>query len=243
MILLNKEQLKNVLRLNKAASKSYTYGLCKLDGGLFYVGVGTRNRVTQHTMNFELEKSNNRLKANTTAKSLKQGGLLFVIFCFHENRNYCLKLEADLISKFGRIDNNSGILTNLTDGGEIGPSGVKVSEKTRMKLSEVRKEMAKHLSSKNKEYWEKLPEEERSKILEKLHSNKADPNLLSEIQKAKWTDPDYRNRMSEIQRESQKLCADVHKANMKAKWADPAFREWMLLRRKLAKENKAKSPV
>lgn len=42
-------------------------------------------------------------------------------------------LEMLLISEYGRINNNTGVLCNLTDGGE-GTLNVKISEETRNKL-------------------------------------------------------------------------------------------------------------
>lgn len=42
--------------------------------------------------------------------------------------------EKEFIALYGRMNNNTGILTNLTDGGE-GTIGIVVSENTRQKLS------------------------------------------------------------------------------------------------------------
>ena len=46
--------------------------------------------------------------------------------------------EKELILKFGRIDLGTGLLVNLTDGGE-GNFGRKASKETRLKMSTTRK--------------------------------------------------------------------------------------------------------
>lgn len=236
MRLLDISEAKKIVYKDK--NKSYTYGLCKSNGDLFYVGVGIRNRVFQHISTFELKNSNNKLKINTTSKALREGGIKFVIFMVHADRQECLKLEANLIKYFGRQDNLTGILTNLTDGGEIGPVGVIISDNVREKLSRRSRLLAPHLSQKNKDFWASLSEGEKQIRINRMQSNRADGELLSKLLVDRWADPEYKKRLTEKAKESQKLCADVHKANMKAKWADPEFREWMLLRRKMAREKR-----
>lgn len=133
MLLLTKTKLNKIL--NKDVSKSYTYGLCRGSGELFYIGVGIRRRVFAHTYTSELTKSGNRLKTNITKKELEAGGLRYVLFCVNKDREVCLSLEKELIQHFGRLDLGTGSLANLTAGGEIGVTGVVVSQETREKLS------------------------------------------------------------------------------------------------------------
>lgn len=231
MIFITEAKVKSIIYSDK--TKSYTYGLVRDDNSLFYVGVGIKNRVLQHKMSFEL-KNNNRLKSNTIKK---QNNLRYVIFIVHKDRSVCLQLEKSLIEKFGRKDNNTGILCNLTDGGEIGPTGMKISDETRIKLKKLRQESAQHLSIKNKEYWDTLSDEEKvDKVKTMRNGITKNTHLKIGVKsKERWENEDYKNRLSLKQKESQSKVADVHSSNMKLKWKDPVFREQMLLARKLAK--------
>lgn len=237
MILLQNEQVKKIIYRDRR--KYYTYGLCRQDGSIYYVGVGIRNRVFQHLMDYELEKSANRLKVNITNKAIENGGVYFVIFMVHRDREVCLGYEKRLVSYFGRIDKGTGCLANMTDGGENWPNGRVLSEENRRKLSERSRRLAGHLSVKTKQYWESLSEEEKNERLLRLRSSKADSDLLSLKLVERWSDPEYKTRLSEKQKVSQSLVAETHSANMREKWADPEFREYMLLRRKIAREKKA----
>jgi hypothetical protein len=60
MLLLTKDKLNQILKQNRG--KSYTYGLCRGSGDLFYVGVGIRQRVLNHTYEHELNRGGNKHK-------------------------------------------------------------------------------------------------------------------------------------------------------------------------------------
>jgi len=95
----------------------YTYAYLREDGSPYYIGKGTRRRIHSklHRVNLPPEERRIFLKQNLTAE---------------EASNH----EIYLIFIFGRKDIGTGILRNMTDGGE-GPSGKIVSEKTRKKIS------------------------------------------------------------------------------------------------------------
>lgn len=204
MIQLVPAQVKRIIYKDK--SKSYTYGLLRDDGTLFYVGVGIRNRVLQHTMPSNLVSDPNRLKVNTIKQQTK---IKFVIFGVHADRSVCLTLEKKLIDKYGRIDTGTGILCNLTDGGEIGPTGVKVTEQTRGKLRAARALSQEHLSLKSREWWDGKTADEQQEQIARMRSKTQTP-------------------------EAKKKRADEHKR----KWADPVFREKMLESQRKARQNK-----
>jgi hypothetical protein len=181
------------------------------------------------------------LKINIIKKE-KSSNILYVLFSVHRDREFCLRLEKDLIAKFGRIDKGTGQLTNLTDGGEIGPTGIVVSPETKEKLSQSGKENAAHLAAKNKEYWSKLSEEERQIRIDNMNSARPPDGLLSRLLVERWANEEYKKKLSDKQKISQRKISALHSQQMKEKWADPEFRDKMLLARKIARENKAKLP-
>lgn len=118
----------------------------------FYIGKGCRERAWSN--------QSSRLTLNKI-KSIKNLGQepLVVIVKKNITEDQAFNIEKELISKIGRKDIKTGILTNQTDGGE-GPSKRNVSFTTRLKISKglkdtYRKEGSKlkgtHLTEKHKE--------------------------------------------------------------------------------------------
>jgi hypothetical protein len=87
----------------------------------FYVGMGKGYRFRRHTTNFEIDWNYNTIK-NGKIKHIIDLGLdpLKYVNFFKENiskEEACL-VEQELIAKLGRINNQTGILSNMTDGGD-----------------------------------------------------------------------------------------------------------------------------
>ena len=83
----------------------YVYAYLRKDGTPYYIGKGKGRRITAvHNVSVPDDKS----KIKTIATNLS------------ENESFLL--ETKLIKHYGRKDNNTGILRNMTDGGE-GASG------------------------------------------------------------------------------------------------------------------------
>lgn len=87
----------------------------------FYVGMGKGYRYRRHITNYEIEWNYNTIK-NGKIKHLLENGidpLKYVVF-YKENvsKEEACEFEKSLISFMGRINNNTGILSNLTDGGD-----------------------------------------------------------------------------------------------------------------------------
>ena len=87
----------------------------------FYVGEGKGYRYRRHVNNFEIEWNYNTIKNGKIKKIIEEGydPLKYIVF-YKENIS---KEEAGieeqyLIKQFGRINNETGILSNLTNGGE-----------------------------------------------------------------------------------------------------------------------------
>lgn len=95
----------------------YVYAYVRKDGTPYYIGKGKGNRAFHKSHSVPVPKDRTRIVFLET--NLTEVG--------------SLALERRLISWWGRKNNNTGILRNLTDGGE-GASGVVISEETRQKM-------------------------------------------------------------------------------------------------------------
>lgn len=99
----------------------YTYAYLREDGTPYYIGKGHGYRIYHNRRKIKPPKDKSRiifLKKNLTEEE-------------------AFKHEKYMIAIFGRKDNGTGILRNLTDGGE-GCSGILVSEETRKKMSKAK---------------------------------------------------------------------------------------------------------
>jgi len=103
----------------------YTYAYLREDGTPYYIGKGRGRRVYKpHKRGcIDIRPSKDRiiyLKRNLTEQE-------------------AIKHEIYMIAVFGRKDNGTGILRNLTDGGEGPGFGRVFTEETRKKISKAKK--------------------------------------------------------------------------------------------------------
>ena len=124
-------------------NKFYVYILIDPRNNLpFYIGKGIRHRAYMHLKLYKSDTTN-KLKINKVKKLLKMN-LLPIVQIYKENleEQEALNIETDLIKKYGRICDNSGILTNfLVDSrclsGENNPNfGNKWSTEQKKNLSD-----------------------------------------------------------------------------------------------------------
>jgi len=133
----------------------YTYAYLREDGTPYYIGKGKNNRAFDGRHNVSIPPKDRIL-------FLKQ----------NLSEQDAFRHEMYMISVLGRKDLGTGILRNLTDGGD-GISGVVCTDETRRKLSEAHKgkkkppmseEQKRRLSEFNK--GKKLSEETKRKMSE-----------------------------------------------------------------------------
>ena len=98
----------------------YVYLYLREDGTPYYVGKGKNNRA---------------FSKNGRSVHLPLDKTKIIFYSKNLTEDEAFELEKELIKKYGRKDNGTGILRNLTDGGD-GVSGAIVTDETKIKLSE-----------------------------------------------------------------------------------------------------------
>ena len=137
----------------------YTYAYLRKDGTPYYIGKGKGDRINSslHRVNLPTKKERVLyLKKNLTEEEAH-------------------KHEIYMIAIFGRKDLGTGILRNMTNGGE-GNSGRIVSEDTKKKISKSL--MGKQLSKKHRESISKTMTGRKATIQHKENMRKGMSGLL-----------------------------------------------------------------
>lgn len=172
----------------------YVYEIQYSDGTPFYVGKGKGDRY-----NKSLKMCKNKWKHNIINKIRKNGDEPLVkIIADNLIESVAFKFEISLIAYYGRRDLGTGILVNMTDGGE-GVSGIVRSNETKQKMSDVHKGK-KH----SEETRRKMSENSKGRIFSKSHKN----NLS--ISKMKENNPNY-GKKSHIRRRVIQIDKDANK--------------------------------
>lgn len=145
----------------------YVYRHIRLDNGNpFYIGISSGNDGKYKRANARAKRNN--LWAKIVAKTDFEVEIMFE----HDDFEVIKEKEKEFISLYGRINTSSGILSNLTDGGE-GTLGWIPSEEKRKNHSEKMK------GDKHPQYGVKHSEERKqSNSLAQLKLNKTN-NALS----------------------------------------------------------------
>lgn len=99
-------------------------------GAIFYIGIGGRK-----------DRHNSRLGRNNLWHKIvnkNNGGFIAEILYKNVSSDWAKAKEIDLIKQYGRINTKTGILCNLTDGGD-GNNGAKLSEAHKAMISAFHK--------------------------------------------------------------------------------------------------------
>lgn len=166
---------------------AYVYKHTRNDTGeIFYIGIGTSDRFTSKSKRNKYWFSIVN-KCGYTA-TITHDNIVWEEAC---------SIEKYLIAFYGRKNNKTGILANMTDGGE-GVLGAVVSAETRLKFSVLKKGNKnflgkKHteqhkinasvgqLGSKNHRFGKKMTDEQRAKISATLMGHKHSEETKNKI--------------------------------------------------------------
>jgi len=99
----------------------------------FYIGIGIEYRMTAHFTPFNLSKKS--IKNNIIKSISKERDELPIFYKIYENLEVdeAHLIEINFIKRFGKIKNKTGILSNLTDGGD-GTNGYNHTEQYKQSL-------------------------------------------------------------------------------------------------------------
>ncbi len=194
-------------------NKFYVYLYLREDETPYYVGKGQGRRA--------FKNSGRRMKKPSDETKI-------ILHSENLTENEAFALEKELIKKYGRKDNDTGILRNLTDGGE-GRSGSKWSLESKKNQSERQK---KCMTSEYKENHSRIMKEITSRPEYKDKMSKAMKNVRSKsevnakIAKTMST-PEYKDKQSKIMKEvlnRPEVKAKISEKNLKTK-GTPEFKE------------------
>jgi len=156
--------------MKESNNKYYVYHLIDPKDNIpFYVGKGYGKRIYSHEKEVKngILPNQNRYLFNSI-KEILNGGMDIIYEKVKENLNEkdAFLIEMLEIKKYGRKNDGSGILTNMTDGGE-GMSGLKHSNDSKKKISDAfkgkptwsslhKKEMSDKYSGKGNPFYGKI---------------------------------------------------------------------------------------
>jgi len=118
--------------MDDCMNKFFVYSYAYPDGTVYYVGKGCGSRHRVHIRDAKAGRNAGKFAVRVTKKILDSGEIpLICIIQDKMSEEDSLSLEVELIAKYGRRDNGTGILTNCTDGGDRGASGLSPELKAR----------------------------------------------------------------------------------------------------------------
>jgi len=109
---------KALAQIRNSAVLFYIYAICRSNGEPFYIGKGTAARIASHEL--EAKDLTNSNCKHQIIRAMKSNGyeVKYKLLEFYEDEEDALAEEKRLIKRYGRLDKGTGILANLSDGGE-----------------------------------------------------------------------------------------------------------------------------
>lgn len=131
-------------------TKYYLYRHLRKDSGIpFYIGIGVKRKLHSATFESEYERAHytNNRSSYWNNIHYKCGTIVEILYeC--NNRLDIINKEIEFINLYGRKDNKTGVLCNLTDGGElIGKFPPEIEEIRRIKISRALKDRVRKQST------------------------------------------------------------------------------------------------
>lgn len=115
--------------------KYYIYRYIRLDKNVpFYIGIGTK---PDYFNNFEREYKrgfDKRKRSEYFNRIINKSKYRVEILIESNSRDFILEKEKEFIKLYGRSNNKTGILCNLTDGGENGSYNLSEESKVKMRI-------------------------------------------------------------------------------------------------------------
>jgi len=136
-------------------SEFYVYAYLRTDGSPYYIGKGKKRRAYSNWRKIPRPKDESRIQ----------------ILEYFTDESKAFAKEKELIAQYGRRDQGTGILRNLSDGGE---GGANPSEETRRKMRESKLGKKPMLGKKHSE---EAKEKLRQAKLGKKHSEETKEKL------------------------------------------------------------------
>jgi len=122
-------------------NRFYVYTYNYPDGTPFYVGKGTNTRINHHLLDAKAGRKLNSYNIRVIRKLLSEGKEPIVSKIIDNvDEELAFLVEQEFISKYGRKNDGSGILTNNTNGGE-GTFGAKGIKRTPEQIAAMKKRL------------------------------------------------------------------------------------------------------
>lgn len=168
----------------------------------FYVGIGT-NQEGATTFESEYKRAfslASRSKGWREVYDECNSNILIEIIFEDDDYRVVKSKEIEFIKLYGRINLGTGILVNLTDGGD-GIIGKVVSEETRLKMSKAQtgKKVSEETRLKISNYNKNRPPEVNAKISNTLKGRKLSPSQLKNMANSRVIGEKHHNARSVLQ--------------------------------------------
>ena len=199
--------------MKESTRKYYVYYLIDPKDALpFYIGKGNGDRMYIHESETKagiIPNDRNLYLFNSIKEILNNGqNVIYKKIIDNIEESEAFSIEMSEIKKYGRKNNGSGILCNMTDGGE-GVSGLVFTEIQRKKISDSLKGRPTWAST-HKEEFSKLITGEKNPFYGKTHSEKTKEKIRKSLKetfvifghplKGKPKSEEHKKKISEYQK-------------------------------------------